>query len=162
MKKSHIIILISILAIFIVSMVILFIQKNKENTPIEESLEHNYATQTTITPTTSEEENITYDIESKGFSYDHIERLTYAQNTVRLTMNNLVQEYFIKQYHREDTIVSATISETSTKDIVYINFVFTDSNGIEFTDVAVVLYDDYTTNNFTRCLSIEEYNLIYD
>lgn len=159
MKKSHIILLVSILAIFAISMIAIIINKNKN---IEETdpAYHNYATQTTATPTT-ESVNETYEIEKGGYNYEHVERLTFAQQAVRVKLDQLIANDFIEEYHLGDTIVNVTISELSTEDIVYVNFTFKDKDGIEFQDTAVVIYDTYSQNTFVRCLSINDYNAIY-
>ena len=95
------------------------------------------------------------------YNYEHIERLTFAQQAVRVKLDQLIATDFIEEYHLGDTIVNVTISELSTEDIVYVNFTFKDKDGIEFQDTAVVIYDTYSKNTFVRCLSIDDYNAIY-
>ena len=159
MQRSHLIILISTIAVFTICMAAIIINKTKT---IEETQEtnHNYASQTSVESTT-ETSNYQYVAGDDGITYEHMERLTFAQQTVRLDLDKILNVYFIETYHKNDKVISAVISDISTDEFVYVDFTFIDVNGLEIHDTAVVVYDTYSKNTFTRCLSLDDFNAIY-
>ena len=158
--KKRLIILISMVAIFIVAMIIIIATKltPQQEEIIETEVYNNYAINETFD--TDETVNETYEIESYGYTYNHMENLTYEQEVEKLHMNNMLYEDFINTTHRGETVSEINILDTSNETTVYVEVSFVGSDGFESNDVAVLLYDNYSSHDFTRCVSYDYYEFI--
>lgn len=160
LSRKHLIILICIISIFviaIITIVILKLNSNSTDAIVDESKA--YATNETFTTTVEslvEEEH--YD--TQDFTYSHTEYMTPGQNADRFRMHQLIENNFIDACHKEDTVIISTILDSSTEEVVFVEFTFLDSDGLEFRDTAVVTYDNYDTNNFMRCTTLDYYEYI--
>ena len=86
--------------------------------------------------------------------------MTPGQNADRFRMHQMIENDFIDACHKEDTVIISTILDSSTEEVVFVEFTFLDSDGLEFRDTAVVTYDNYDTNKFMRCTTIDYYEYI--
>ena len=157
MTKKQIILLVSMLVVFVGAIIGITLYRNIPASTEETTLtEHAYADNGTFT-TTAEVIEETYEVQNQGYAYNHIELLNDEQNATRTRMNELVYYDFVKVDHPNDTVVSAEVLDSSNDEQIFIEFTFTDPDGVTITDTAVVLYDMYVTHDFMRCVSLEYY-----
>ena len=160
-KKTKNILLISILAIFTILIITIFIVKSITVTNSDETEnlnDKNWAINDVVSNLEESSEVTTKEFYNKYMNniiFEDLNNLTYEQNADRNTMFNLLTNTAFNEEIDHGSLTSVKILDKSNKQLVYVKGIFTDKYEEEY----VLIYDEVNTHSFLNCQTVKKYNL---
>lgn len=160
-KKTKNILLISILAIFTILIITIFIVKSITVTNSDETErldDKNWAINDVVSNLEESSEVTTKEFYNKYMNniiFEDLNNLTYEQNADRNTMFNLLTNTAFDEEIDHGSLTSVKILDKSNKQLVYVKGIFTDKYEEEY----VLIYDEVNTHSFLNCQTVKKYNL---